>query len=171
MQSNSLNSNESQSNENDSLMRKKSSSFSFKTRAGLGRIVKEGSFDYSTNLLPNPVNLAPQSNLKTQIQINVTCNDGENVNEASPSLPGLVSNAGALLNIGSNRSKLNYLSSSSKKLKESTNSLSIPGGGSSAPSVAYHPVRRESFLYRALDNEIDNYIKLPMRSASIASET
>lgn len=49
------------------------------------------------------------------------------------------------------------------KLSTSNNSLTVPSGYHSGPSH-----RRESFLYRT-DTDIDNHVKMPIRSASIAS--
>lgn len=49
------------------------------------------------------------------------------------------------------------------KLSTSNNSLTVPCGYHSGPTH-----RRESFLYRT-DTDLDNHVKLSMRSASIAS--
>ncbi|RNA28495.1 hypothetical protein BpHYR1_024537 [Brachionus plicatilis] len=65
--------------------------------------------------------------------------------------------------INSNTSSKRLINKKIGKLSTSNNSLTVPSALHSG-----HNHRRESFLYRA-DTDSDNHVKLPMRSASIAS--
>lgn len=129
------------------------------------------SSDIMTNQPVGQKLLGKNNSMTSSIRINVTCNDSTN---------NINSNNGELLNPGSRLTNRLLSKRASKEIstgnpltKNNSSSLLMPNLAASVPNSTssghYHPVRRESFLYRA-DVEFDNaFSKLQNRSASIVS--
>lgn len=135
------------------------------------KIIRENSTDTSLNKTLESVSSSSiTNNDASQIKINVT-NDNDSNNSNMKTI-GALNNSKMTSKIKHELLLPSYTGkpsqSASSSAKNSNSSLLPPLPGQTFSN--YHPVRRESFLYRP-DNDHDISIaKLPVRSASIASE-